>query len=42
MENNDDERSVFARPRSYFLVMTEVQRCVIIRALLEKSEEDNR
>jgi len=41
VENNDDERSIFARPKPYTLVMTRVQSCVIMRASLETSEEDN-
>jgi DNA-binding NarL/FixJ family response regulator len=42
VEDNDDERSVFARPKPYILVMTRVQSCAIMRASLEKSEEDKR
>jgi DNA-binding NarL/FixJ family response regulator len=39
-EDNDDERSVFIRPKPHILAMTPVQPCVMMRASLEKSEED--
>ena len=35
-----DERPVFTRPKPHYLVMTWVVSCGIMRALLEKSEED--
>jgi DNA-binding NarL/FixJ family response regulator len=39
-EDNDDERSVFARPKPYILVMTRTQFCAIMTASVEKSERD--